>query len=314
MVTGSACRSAELRSFFASRPTPGLHLNLTEGRPVCPPGQVPSLVNPDTGRFLGKLGFRAALSAGQVSRSDILAEAGAQFARFAELFDGRPAGHADGHQHAHSLPGLAASAFAEAAAAAGVHRVRVPAECRLPWLDVGDEDNNKTVETDGEAQSQRRRFLTDVSNDAAIAAKQEFASAGLTWPGAFMGLSSMGAEMRLDRVARQLARQLSPALIKLRSMSDEPAELWCEWMVHPGEPCLPGEPGCGGDPVDEFACSSERRHEADFLASEEFAHFLMRPFDCEAFVAELPSDIAASEAVRLRLSSFHDMPLVTQPL
>ena len=47
----------------------GLHVNLTEGRPLSEPERVKSLL--DGGLFLGKMGFREALAAGSVSLNEV---------------------------------------------------------------------------------------------------------------------------------------------------------------------------------------------------------------------------------------------------
>ena len=51
----------------------GLHLNLTEGRPLSSPFKVQSLVGPD-GNMLGKLGFTQACKAGTIKISDVITE------------------------------------------------------------------------------------------------------------------------------------------------------------------------------------------------------------------------------------------------
>lgn len=79
----------------------GLHLNLTEGRPLSPPERVRSLVGPD-GRFhRGREFFRRALT-GRLDADEVARELAAQFAR------GREASlrfsHVDGHLQIHSTP------------------------------------------------------------------------------------------------------------------------------------------------------------------------------------------------------------------
>lgn len=47
----------------------GLHVNVTEGKPISPPDRVHSLLR--DGLFLGKMGFREALAAGNVNLDEV---------------------------------------------------------------------------------------------------------------------------------------------------------------------------------------------------------------------------------------------------
>lgn len=78
----------------------GVHLNLTIGSPVLPPGQLPSLVDGD-GRFVRD----RARAAETGDPSEIRAEWTAQAARFAAVFGRRPT-HLDTHHHLHRHPRL----------------------------------------------------------------------------------------------------------------------------------------------------------------------------------------------------------------
>ncbi|HUG54969.1 MAG TPA: ChbG/HpnK family deacetylase [Vicinamibacteria bacterium] len=81
----------------------GVHLNLTDGRPVSPPNEVRSLVT-GTGEFVGGRHFRvlASVAAGWFALEDIRREWRAQLAK------ARAAGlaitHLDAHGHVHLLP------------------------------------------------------------------------------------------------------------------------------------------------------------------------------------------------------------------
>lgn len=74
----------------------GLHLNLTSGRPVLPPDQIPSLVNAD-GQFFHIREWAQHMEAFEPDH--IRAELVAQFDRFLSLA-GRPPDHLDAHHHA----------------------------------------------------------------------------------------------------------------------------------------------------------------------------------------------------------------------
>ena len=82
-----------------------IHLNLTDGRPVLPAFEVPTLVN-RTGAFRGgrHYGVLARIVTGQMSRRDIKAEWTAQIARAKEA--GIEVGQLTSHGHLHLLPQL----------------------------------------------------------------------------------------------------------------------------------------------------------------------------------------------------------------
>jgi predicted glycoside hydrolase/deacetylase ChbG (UPF0249 family) len=73
----------------------GLHVNLSFGRPVLPPGAVPSLVG-DDGKFFSGAWLLDAMK--RFRADDVQREVAAQFARFTQLV-GRPPDHLDSHQH-----------------------------------------------------------------------------------------------------------------------------------------------------------------------------------------------------------------------
>jgi predicted glycoside hydrolase/deacetylase ChbG (UPF0249 family) len=79
----------------------GWHVNLTEGGPVLPPGEVPTLVD-RRGLFRPIGALLPGLVRGEVRVSEVRRELGAQLAL---LLDAglRPA-HLDGHLHAHAFP------------------------------------------------------------------------------------------------------------------------------------------------------------------------------------------------------------------
>ncbi len=76
----------------------GIHFNLDDGKPLCPPKQVPTLVN-EQGQFhIGKT-FRARLFCGKTSLKEIYCELEAQLAKF--LSAGIQPSHIDFHHHLH---------------------------------------------------------------------------------------------------------------------------------------------------------------------------------------------------------------------
>ncbi|XP_072579517.1 carbohydrate deacetylase isoform X1 [Vulpes vulpes] len=104
LVNGAAAESAAELAGRYQIPT-GLHANLSEGRPVGPACHGASTLLSPEGFFLGKMGFREAVAAGDVALPQVREELEAQLIRFRELLGGDPT-HVDGHQHVHVLPGL----------------------------------------------------------------------------------------------------------------------------------------------------------------------------------------------------------------
>ncbi|XP_028750548.1 carbohydrate deacetylase [Peromyscus leucopus] len=240
LVNGTAAESAAELARRHGIPT-GLHANLSEGRPVGPARHnASSLLSPE-GFFLGKMGFREALAAGDVALPQVREELEAQLSRFRELL-GRSPTHVDGHQHVHVLPGVC-QVFAEALQAFGVRFTRLPVECGVgscSWL-----------------EAPARAFACTVERDAR-AAMGPFSRHGLRWTDAFVGLSTCGRHMSAHRVLASLARALE----------DIPAgrALTAELMAHPGYPSVPPAGGCGEGP-DAFSCSWERLHELHVLTA-----------------------------------------------
>jgi hopanoid biosynthesis associated protein HpnK len=105
MVTGGAFAQA----VGLAKANPGLgvgiHLTLVDGKPVLNPSQIPSIIDPDTGRFYADHGaFVKHFLKGKVRISDVRHEWEAQMQRFLET--GLFPTHADSHQHMHVLPGI----------------------------------------------------------------------------------------------------------------------------------------------------------------------------------------------------------------
>ncbi|XP_036076498.1 carbohydrate deacetylase isoform X2 [Rousettus aegyptiacus] len=165
LVNGAAAESAAELARRHQIPT-GLHANLSEGRPMGPARRgASSLLSPE-GFFLGKMGFREAVAAGDVALSQVREELEAQLSRFQELLGGNPT-HVDGHQHVHVLPGVC-QVFAEALQAHGVRFTRLPLERGIgscTWL-----------------EAPARAFACAVAHDARAAAGP-FSRRGLRhWP------------------------------------------------------------------------------------------------------------------------------------
>lgn len=101
----------------------GLHLNLTTGRPLCPPSEIGSLVD-RSGRFFGLGQLAARMTLGLVRREHLERELAAQLARADQL--GVRLAHLNSHHHVHLHPLLAPQVL-ELAATKGL-AVRCPVE------------------------------------------------------------------------------------------------------------------------------------------------------------------------------------------
>ena len=104
MANGQAFESALAWSRQAPRLGVGVHLNLTEGKPLAPTSSIPSLVN-GQGYFARKPpGLWRAIILGRVSAAEIEKELRAQIEKV--LAAGLVATHLDSHKHVHALPTL----------------------------------------------------------------------------------------------------------------------------------------------------------------------------------------------------------------
>ena len=100
----------------------GIHLNLTEGKPVLPKEQVRTLVNA-AGEFIGPAEMGRRLLRWDASPGEIEAEFRAQIQQMKSL-DLEPT-HADSHHRIHMYP-AAARAFYKAVTSEGIRRARAP--------------------------------------------------------------------------------------------------------------------------------------------------------------------------------------------
>lgn len=259
LVTGPSAASAARRASEAGLPL-GLHLNLTEGAPVtAPSSMVSSLLDPSTGRFLGKHGLRRA----RPDAEHVHRETAAQLRMFSALV-GRSPTHLDGHQHCHVIPGIC-EPVAKAMRDAGVTKTRLPLESAVRhWV----------------MPAERRSFYVCVCAEARDALPV-FEAHGVFAPSRFLGLSLMGADGCIERCWT--------ALTSLPFGGKE-SEV-CEWMVHPARaeilqsPPPSGIPsasngrpvaGFGAEGPDEFAVSPERHLELERLCDTNLGWMVRR--------------------------------------
>jgi len=177
----------------------GVHLNLSEGRPLA--RDLSRLTGPD-GNFRGKAAaHRLLMNTRDVSlQGDIAREVSLQIERLLDAAIGIT--HVDGHQHVHVFPS-ALRTVADAAKGHGIWRMRIPDETVTPV--------HEDVRSDllGEA----RRFAA-----LGMEARKALAGTGIVSSDHFRGLTLKG---RLD---------LEGLLKLIETLPDGTTEL----MVHPG--------------------------------------------------------------------------------
>ncbi|MGH9599327.1 MAG: ChbG/HpnK family deacetylase [Terracidiphilus sp.] len=104
----------------------GCHIVLTDGEPVLPAREIPTLADPRTGQFEPSLGrFLMRLFAGRIRSAEIEAESAAQIAVLRDR--GLRLTHIDTHKHTHMFPAVLRPVL-RAARAAGIAAVRNPFE------------------------------------------------------------------------------------------------------------------------------------------------------------------------------------------
>jgi len=178
----------------------GLHLNLTEGKPIC--SKLKTLVD-SNGEMKGKFGFRDALKANAIDLAEVTQEFNAQL-EFFQVHVGHLPTHIDGHQHVHILPQIVPT-LSQVFVQFGINRTRIPNEPNLAlatWLPEPLLNFYKTV------------------NVQAIEARRVYLASGIISTKAFMGLSTTGKYGTLDRIKLELE-----TMKKCNTV---------EWMVHPG--------------------------------------------------------------------------------
>ena len=194
MVTGDSALQSAKSAQQLSLPV-GLHLNLSEGRPLT---AAPSLVD-SAGQLFYKMKFWNLHKSPTVLR-DVAAETIAQLETFKQWFGHYP-DRVDGHQHVHvarHIPETIAPILREK----GVTYVRIPDQDpdNLPWLDA----------------TTRRRY--ERRYVPAVAARLVYSRHGFKSPLCFTGLGISGRDMTLDRIDQCLQHCYGSV----------------ELMVHPG--------------------------------------------------------------------------------
>ena len=123
-----AAASEQAMEIACSTPTldVGCHVVLADGDSILPADQIPSLIDPATGRFYSTLGaFLPRLFAGRIRAAEMEAETAAQITH--QQSRGVRLTHVDTHKHTHMFPPVL-RAVLRAAGAAGIRAVRNPFE------------------------------------------------------------------------------------------------------------------------------------------------------------------------------------------
>ena len=137
-----AAATAEAIAIARATPTLGVgcHVVLVDGEAALPPREIPTLIDPRTGRFQPTLGaFLQRLLTGRIRSAEIEAEAAAQIAFLQS--QGVALTHIDAHKHVHIFPAVLRPVLS-AAKALGIRAVRNPFEPQwslratsgAPWL------------------------------------------------------------------------------------------------------------------------------------------------------------------------------------
>lgn len=220
----------------------GLHLNLTEGLPI---GSTYDTLLDAKGQFWDKCSFREAALAGRIDFREVREEIDKQINVFEKISGIRPC-HIDGHQHVHIITGVSES-LAQAMSKREIDVVRIPIDDNAencPWL-----------------EKDLSEFFKNVLKDS-LTAKKVYQENGILFTDAFIGLTTMGSSMTIERL-QDLLKPLIP-LSSIAISIPSNSVYTCELMVHPGYR-TGSKGGCGTGP-DEFSQSADREYEMDILA------------------------------------------------
>jgi predicted glycoside hydrolase/deacetylase ChbG (UPF0249 family) len=220
----------------------GIHLNLTEGRPITNDlYQIKSLINSD-GLMHGKIGLRNELEKGNLNQEHIEYEIERQLNKYKELTDGQIPKHIDGHQHIHVHP-MIVEIVARLSRKFGINYIRAP----LDQMIISSENTHS--------------FYREIVNQTELALKI-FDKYCLIYSNYFFGMTIMGKEFTVNNIEKCLKLVQKNVL--------------CELMCHPGYPSDRFIGGCGTGQPDEFSQSNERQNEFNVLSSVELKHLFSK--------------------------------------
>ena len=276
LVNGASAASAAKRAIEEGLDI-GVHLNLTEGVPLCDRSLI-SLLLDDNSKLRYKTAFwKSCETASPEFYEQIIFETRAQLQEFRRLTGGISATHIDGHQHVHIAPGVA-SVLAPLFASEGILTTRITDEniSALVWI----------------PQNTRARWAERI--DSARLSRAIYARHGIYASDCFLGQGCGGQYMSKSRLLTLVHRQLplrkvtglmSPMTAATTSsgtlqFNNMPT---AECMVHPGGG-VQGDvrddaaaAGCGDGVADKFALSPDRQHECTVLCDSSLQAQLVGP-------------------------------------
>lgn len=206
LANGTARAQAVDLAFKHKLPV-GLHLNLTEGKPLAPLACVKSLLGDDGKTFRGKLKFRARRR--ELNPRDVENEVRAQIQWFRETFHYTPK-WIDGHQHCHVVSLEIARTIARVFKEEGVRWTRIPSERRV-------------------VTSRSCAVCSSVSAEAA-AVRETYKSNRVYSSQAFAGLTFCGNSYDVSTFVEHVEYEFTSTS---KVCNDE--TIICEMMTHPGE-------------------------------------------------------------------------------
>jgi chitin disaccharide deacetylase len=183
LANGSAFDQAIASSQQFPQLSVGVHLNISQGRPVSPAAGIPSLVNERGELHLSPLRLWIRILRRQISLEDIHSECRAQVLK---VFDaGVTPTHLDGHLHVHILPQLAPILIALAREFC-IRNVRCPAEDLEATLPLLWEMRGASI------AALQRSVIACAVRSFARRFRERLRIAGLVCPDAFLGLAHTG--------------------------------------------------------------------------------------------------------------------------
>jgi predicted glycoside hydrolase/deacetylase ChbG (UPF0249 family) len=239
----------------------GLHLNLTEGKPIItnPIETISTLVD-NNGMFFGKFGFSKQMISGKIESKQIELEIISQISLFFQIFGSYPS-HLDGHNHAHVVPGVA-EIISKVMLHFGIRKTR------LPFEPILDEIRGKWMK-----DASNRDFLLEVCRWSELS-KPIFQGNSIRFNDYFIGLSLMSENNRIEYISEVLSTLPYGENNNNNSNLGNNTEhlVVTEWMVHPGLKQQKNSLKYG----DDFSRSEYRRQEMNNLFSKEFTDLLRK--------------------------------------
>jgi hopanoid biosynthesis associated protein HpnK len=209
MANGVAFDSAAAASSAAPALGVGVHLNLTQGQPVCPASHVPSIVTSE-GSFHPRPGILAwRILSRKITLIDIENELRSQIEKISSA--GIRITHLDSHKHIHLFPPIF-DVVVKLAREYGIDCMRCPIE--LASSALGPFQSRRQ----GWPRAAKQYLLGRAISTLAACQVKKLKRAGLCWPERFYGLSETGF---LDGTILERI---------LRSLPDGTNEMMC----HPG--------------------------------------------------------------------------------